>query len=124
MRISLTLLLLLLLAPCARADPRFTDVTATSGLVVPRDAKPHAVAVADFDGDGRPDVLLATFDAPHVLLFHNRGKLRFQDVTAGSGLGSFKGTGSGIAVADFDRDGKLDVYLTSVRGAESRLYRG
>src|SRR5207244_10018120 len=49
--------------------------------------------------------------------------LRFQDVTKGSGLETFQGAGTGAAVADFDRDGKPDVYLTSVRGGASRLYR-
>jgi hypothetical protein len=105
------------------AAPRFTDVTAASGISIPKGALPHAVAVADFDGDGLPDVLIATFEAPHVRYFRNLGNLRFKDVTRGSGLESFKGTASGIAVADFDRDGRLDVYITSVRGGECRLFR-
>jgi enediyne biosynthesis protein E4 len=103
---------------------RFSDVTAGSGLKVPKGCKPQALAVADFDGDGLPDVLIATFDEPHVRLFRNLGKLRFKDVTKGSGLEAFKGSGSGVAVGDFDRDGKLDVYLTSVRGGECRLFKG
>jgi hypothetical protein len=125
LRAELAFLSLALLGTSApAAPPRFTDVTAASGLRIPRDAKPHAVAVADFDGDGLPDILIATFDPPHILLFKNLGKLRFKDVTKGSGLETFKGTGSGIAVGDFDRDGRLDVYITSVRGGESRLFRG
>jgi FG-GAP-like repeat len=39
-----------------------------------------------------------------------------------SGLESFEGQGTGAAVADFGRDGKLDIYLTSVSGGASRLY--
>src|SRR5438552_17147 len=115
---------LILFVSLAPVQVRFTDVTAPSGLKIVKDSRPHAVAVEDFDGDGRLDILLVTFDAPHVQLWKNQGKLRFKDVTRGSGLESFKGTGSGVAVADFDRDGKLDVYITSVRGAESRLFRG
>jgi hypothetical protein len=45
-------------------------------------------------------------------------------VTAGSGLEGFEGDGTGIAVADFDRDGHLDVYATSLRNGASRLYKG
>ena len=37
---------------------------------------------------------------------------------------TFQGEGTGAAVADFDRDGKLDLFLTSLRNGASRLYRG
>src|SRR2546423_9843408 len=92
--------------------PRFTDVTAASGLKIAANTgvggtNPHAVAVEDFDGDGLPDIILLTFGKPHVYYFKNLGNLRFKDVTAGSGLESFQGEGTGIAVADFDGDGHL-----------------
>src|SRR4051794_7776943 len=109
LRASLVVVLVGVAVPPASAQKRFTDVTAASGLQIVKGCKPHGVAVADFDGDGRLDILLVTFDAPHVQLWKNLGDLRFKDVTKGSGLESFKGAGSGVAVADFDRDGKLDV---------------
>ena len=113
----------------AAAAPRFVDVTASSGLFIAKNTgvggtNAHAVAVEDFDGDGKADILITTFGAPHVRYFRNAGGLRFVDATKGSGLESFQGAGTGAAVADFDRDGKLDVYLTSLRGGASRLYRG
>ncbi len=116
-RLSLIVFLLAAVAPLSGQDrkPRFVDVTAESGLRIVKGSLPHAVAVADFDGDGRPDILLATFDKPHVQLFRNLGNLRFQDVTRGSGLEAFQGAGTGVAVGDFDNDGHLDVYITSVR---------
>src|SRR5438067_11309732 len=94
--------------------PRFTDVTAQSGLKIAANTgvggtNPHAVAVEDFDGDGKPDIIIPTFGKPHVRYFRNLGNLKFKDVTKGSGLESFEGEGTGAAVADFDRDGHLDV---------------
>ncbi len=109
--------------------PRFTDVTAGSGLFIADNTgvggtNPHAVAVEDFNEDGLPDVIIPTFGKPHVRYFRNLGGLKFQDVTRGSGLESFAGEGTGAAVADFDHDGKLDVYLTSLRQGASRLFKG
>ncbi len=123
----------------------FTDVTAASGIKVNLEKRPgrpeygtqrpHGVAVEDFDGDGLQDVLLVCFGEPYVQLFRNVGGMKFVDVTKGSGLEIFKGWGTGAAVGDFNRDGKLDVYLTSVawqkedrakskKGWESRLFEG
>ncbi len=117
------------LVPLDGRKPRFVDVTAASGLWIGDNTavggtNAHAVAVEDFDADGRFDVIVPTFGAPHVRYFRNRGGLKFEDVTKGSGLETFDGSGTGAATADFDRDGRLDVYITTVRGGASRLYRG
>lgn len=112
----------------AEPTSRFTDVTAATGITIAKNTgvggtNPHAVAVEDFDGDGKPDIVIGTFGAPHVRYFRNQGNLKFVDVTKGSGLESFKGDGTGAAVADFDRDGKPDLYLTSLRKGGSRLFK-
>ena len=58
----------------AEPAPRFTDVTAASGITIAKNTgvggtNPHAVAVEDFDGDGKPDIIIATFgEAPCSLL--------------------------------------------------------
>jgi Tfp pilus assembly protein PilF len=74
-------------------------------------AKGHAVAcaVGDFDGDGRNDLAVALDDA--VLLFHNLGKGKFEDVTAAAGLAP-RNMPSGITFVDYDHDGDLDLFLT------------
>src|SRR5262249_22662076 len=121
--------LLLALVLSAPAAPRFTDVTAASGIKIAENTgvggtNPHGVAVEDFNGDGLLDIIVVTFGKPHVLYYRNRVNLRFADVTRGSGLDNFEGEGTGAAVADFDNDGILDVYLTSLRKGASRLYKG
>lgn len=115
----------------AKADPprRFVDVSTGSGLTITAPTgvggtNPHAVAVEDFNGDGLADVIIPTFGKPFVYYFRNLGGLRFREVTRGSGLENYEGDGTGAAIADFDRDGRPDVYLTSLRKGANRLYRG
>jgi tetratricopeptide (TPR) repeat protein len=68
-----------------------------------------ACAVGDFDSDGLNDLAVALDDA--VLLFHNLGKGKFEDVTATTGL-SARNLPSGITFVDYDHDGDLDLLLT------------
>src|SRR5947209_18887517 len=115
---NVVILAYLILLPDGSPDqpppkPRFTDVTAATGIKIADNTgvggtNPHAVAVEDFDGDGLADILITTFGKPHVRYFRNLGKLRFQDVTKGSGLETFEGEGAGAAVAGFDRAGTRD----------------
>jgi len=95
----------------------FREMAAPMGLAMEgsRDA-----AAGDFDGDGRTDLVVLTSDG-RPRLFHNRGQGRFEDVTAASGLAAVRRAGA-VAVGDYDNDGFLDLFLTSLDGSDAALY--
>jgi hypothetical protein len=67
---------------------------------------------ADIDGDGRPDLLVATEWGP-VAYFHNTGK-KLENLTAAAGLAGITGWWSALAVADVNGDGRLDIIAGNV----------
>jgi len=72
-------------------------------------AYPWAVAVADIDGDGNPDILAATEYYGSVAVLYGRGDGTFYDPVEFVAANY----GSGLAVADLNRDGALDVAMSS-----------
>ena len=129
--------------PAGREKPKvvmpampFTDVTAAAGIdfvhengaagekLLP-ETMGGGCAFFDHDGDGDQDLLLvqgsrwpwddrpAQRPAPTMRLYDNDGSGNFRDITAGSGLDvPFYGTG--VAVGDFDADGRRDLFVTAV----------
>jgi hypothetical protein len=94
----------------AAGTVKFTDVTAGSGLEAP--AYGMGAAVADYDNDGRPDVLVTGVGGAR--LFHNLGAGKFQDVTVTAGVGGVPADWSTAAVwFDLDQDGDLDLYVAN-----------
>jgi len=88
---------------------RFEDVTERAG--VGGDGVWGAgVAVADYDADGRPDILVTGFG--RNLLYRNRGDGTFEEVAARLGIES-PGWNTGAAFFDADGDGDLDLYVAS-----------
>ena len=78
------------------------------------------VALGDVDGDGRPDIFLASVEHP-AALYHNDGGYHFTDVTKASGL-DFTGIATTSAVlADVDGDGDLDL-IVGTFGGPVKLY--
>ena len=114
-------------------DVKLTEVTAAAGIKFVHNAGkagkkylPETVgaggAFFDFDGDGWQDILLVNSKdwAPKgrkslSALYRNNKNGTFTDVTAGSGL-DVEMYGIGVSVADYDNDGKDDVYVTALEG--------
>jgi hypothetical protein len=88
---------------------RFRDVTDAAG-VGGDGSWGAAVAVADQDGDGWPDLLVTSFGG--LQLFRNRGDGTFADVAPQIGLVA-PGWNTGAAFLDADRDGDLDLYVAA-----------
>ena len=121
-----------------RGDGTFEDATARAGLAGDRDW-PTSAAFADCDGDGDLDLYVCHYlawDAEHPTLcpnvrginkyascyppafpaladhlFRNDGG-RFVDVSAAAGINDPDGRGLGVVAADFDLDGKIDLFVT------------
>jgi enediyne biosynthesis protein E4 len=87
----------------------FEDVTDTAG-VGGEGRWGSGVAVADFDGDGWPDIFVTNFGAN--LLYRNLGNGRFEEVAQKVGVDS-PGWNTGAAFFDADGDGFLDLYVAS-----------
>jgi hypothetical protein len=108
-----------------KGDFTFEDVTAAAGL-----DKHHlygmGVCVGDFDNDGRPDVFVSCVGKHR--LFRNVDGKRFEDVTESAGVGGttdlpevgkdefakwkgFVPFGSSCTFLDYDRDGRLDLFV-------------
>jgi hypothetical protein len=125
-----------LLAACGVTDPTsgtpwFEDVASNTGLVFTHhtdrsdefyypEVIGSGVALFDSDNDGDLDVFLVQGQNVGSRLFRNdleRGadgpRLRFVDVTEESGL-SVSGQGMGVTAGDYDNDGCVDLYVTSL----------
>jgi enediyne biosynthesis protein E4 len=69
------------------------------------------VAVADYDSDGKPDIVVTNLSFQGYSFYHNDGHGLFSDVTFPSGIGipSLLRTGWGVGFCDFDNTGSLDI---------------
>ena len=90
-------------------DGTFTDVTEKAGLA--RTGWASAVCAGDFNNNGFPDLFI-TYWGQNVL-YRNNGDGTFSDVTQEAGLaGRARRWGAGCTFIDYDRDGKLDLFVT------------
>jgi enediyne biosynthesis protein E4 len=117
-------------------DGTFTDVTASAGVAGSGWAT--SAAWVDYDNDGRLDLVVARymewdfddiycgqreegfrsfchpdlFRPASVLLYHNDGNGKFTEVASKAGMGK-PGKGLGLAIADYDHDGWMDILLAN-----------
>ncbi|MBL8240627.1 MAG: CRTAC1 family protein [Bryobacterales bacterium] len=90
-------------------DGTFTDVTQKAGLI--RQGWASAVCAGDVTGNGYADLFI-TYWGQNVL-YRNNGDGTFTDITKASGLElPRRHWGAGCSFLDFDRDGKLDLFVT------------
>jgi hypothetical protein len=85
----------------------FTDVTQQAGLGV--EMYGMGVAIADYNNDGFPDILITAVGQNR--LFQNSGKGHFIDVTEKAGLGGRSAFSTSALWFDYDRDGFLDLFV-------------
>jgi hypothetical protein len=109
-----------------RGDGTFKDVTEGSGVGRVTGRYPMAAAAADLDGDGWTDVYVAC-DSTAAIFYRNNRDGTFTDVAVPSGTAYSEfgdaQAGMGLAVADYDGDGLLDLLKTHFADDVPALYR-
>lgn len=104
------------------ADDGFFPLTLEDGTVEEFSEESHAAVFADFDNDGDLDLFNAHTWSGHHRLYRNDGGARFVDLSDSAGI-DVRDLGSrGVAAADLDGNGFLDVILTAWQGFIPNVY--
>ncbi|HEY6826829.1 MAG TPA: FG-GAP-like repeat-containing protein [Gemmatimonadaceae bacterium] len=99
------------------ADGTFTEMAGAVGLTASIGTTNDA-AFADFDDDGRMDLLVV--GETGAALYHNAGNRQLTNAIASSGI-KITG-GSAVAVGDYNNDGAFDVFAAGTKGGPSTLW--
>jgi hypothetical protein len=91
-------------------DSTFTDVTQKAGLF--HIGYAYGITIGDFNNDGFEDIFITGW--PQNILYRNNGNGTFTDITQKAGLlNSEPRFGTGCTFVDYDRDGKLDLFVSN-----------
>ena len=104
----------------------FQDVSDSAGILAPGGRFALGVVTADYDNDGDTDIYVAC-DMTPSLLYSNNGDGTFTDIASEAGV-AYNGDGQlqagmGVAVADYDGNGFLDIAKTNFSGDLPSLYK-
>ncbi len=106
-------------------DGTFTDVSEKAGILKPGPRYSITSVSYDFDNDGWPDIYVAIDSEPSIF-FKNNHDGTFTDMAVMDGVAynddGHEQAGMGLAVADYDCDGWLDIYKTNFADDTSNLY--
>ncbi len=103
----------------------FSDVSESSGILRTAGHYSLGVLTLDYDRDGWPDIYVACDSAPSILLHNNRdGTFQDAGLIAGTAFNEDGETqaGMGVAAADYDHDGYLDIAKTNFSDDSPNLY--
>ena len=107
-------------------DGSFSDVSERSGIAKAAGSYPMTAVAADYDDDGWPDVYVACDSTPSWLFRNQKdGTFRQEGLERGVALSEdgMEQAGMGIAAADYDLDGSLDILKTHFSDDTHVLYR-
>ncbi len=106
-------------------DGTFSDVSERSGIAKSV-GKGLGVSFADYDNDGFVDIYVAN-DSVQSFLFHNNGDGTFAEIGLLAGVGFNEDgktfAGMGVDFADYDNDGRPDIFVTDLSNERYRLFR-
>jgi hypothetical protein len=101
-----------------KGDGTFEEIGLPAGVAYDQYGDPLGAMGAnagDFDGDGRPDIIVTDYQSKLTTLYRNLGNMQFQDVTVttGAGTGSFPLVKWGCGLVDFDNDGVPEIFTAA-----------
>jgi hypothetical protein len=97
---------------------------AAPGSPFPAGKSPNDIAIADFDGDGKPDLAFPNHETSHVTVLLGDGRGGFRPAAGSPVAVQSRPHPHGIAAADFDRDGHVDFAVESWRNNQVEVVLG